>query len=167
MSVRTEFPGWRLAAHVDLPVLPADWRDALALRLGERPRRLGAWAELALYGARRCLDEAGEAALPPAARLRVLSLSGAQAAMRAGIAQVRGGALPMPFQFMQSQPALMLAALGRALGWRGDASFVLGRDPQALLRLALCGAAPEGLLFGRIEEDGPQLRTAWWRWVCG
>ena len=168
MNVIAPMPGWRLAAQVDLPALPADWRDALARRLGQRPRRIGVWAELALYGACRCLDECGEPVLPPAARVRVWSLSGPRSATQAGIGQVRAGALPMPFHFMQSQPALMLAALGQALGWRGDAGFVLGRDPQALLRLALAGAAPEGLLFGRVEEeeDGGRLRTAWQRWVA-
>ncbi|WP_038210066.1 hypothetical protein [Xenophilus azovorans] len=165
MNAIAPMPGWRLAAQVDLPALPADWRDALAQRLGQRPRRIGVWAELALYGACRCLDEAGEAALPPAARVRVWSLSGAQGAMRTGIGQVRAGLLPMPFHFMQGQPAMMLAALGQALGWRGDAAFVTGRDAQALLRLALAGAAPAGLLFGRVEEDGDRLRTAWQRWV--
>lgn len=36
--------------------VPSDWRDQLVLRLEQRPRRLGTWAELALYGALQCLD---------------------------------------------------------------------------------------------------------------
>ncbi len=51
-------------AHVAIDPLPADWRDQLAARLGARPRRLGAWTELAMFGALRCLDAAGETALP-------------------------------------------------------------------------------------------------------
>lgn len=35
--------------------LPADWRERLVARLGQRPRRLGTWTELALYGALECL----------------------------------------------------------------------------------------------------------------
>ena len=157
-------PGWRVASHVEADPPPLAWRDDLAKRLGHRPRRLGLWAELALYGACRCLDAAGERALPARARVRVASLSGAQSATRASVGQLRSG-LPMPFSFMQSQPALMLAALGQALAWQGDASFVVSRDPQALQRLALQGAGADGLLLGWVEEEGEALRTGWWRLV--
>jgi hypothetical protein len=83
-----------------------------------------------------------------------------------GLAQLDAG-LPMPFTFMQSQPALMLAEVGRCLDWQGDASFMLCRDPQRLLQLAKLGAAPEGLLFGMVEEerDDEPPRTEWWRLV--
>jgi hypothetical protein len=165
MNAAASSSNWRLAASVECVPDSNDWRDLLARQLGHRPRRLGLWAELALHGALSCLAQAGEATLPAAARLRVSSLSGAQVATRTGIAQVRAGRLPMPFDFMQSQPALMLAALGQALGWRGDGSFVIGREPEALMRTALRGAAPQGLLFGQVEQDGARLRTAWWRWV--
>lgn len=165
LNAPSSWPGWRLAASVELAPDSDAWRDALARRLGQRPRRLGLWAELALHGALGCLAQAGESTLPAAARLRVTSLSGAQAATRAGIGQVRAGRLPMPFDFMQSQPALMLAALGQAMGWRGDGSFVIAREPEALVRAALRGAAPQGLLFGQVEQEGACLRTAWWRWV--
>lgn len=37
-----------------------DWREALAHMLGAKPRRIGAWAELGLYGALTCMAEAGE-----------------------------------------------------------------------------------------------------------
>jgi len=76
----------------------------------------------------------GKANLAGGARLRVASLSGAQSATRASVGQLHTGAL-MPFAFMQSQPGLMLAALGQALGWQGDASFVVGRDAPELLLL--------------------------------
>ena len=42
---------WHTLAHHGAPP-PPDWRERLAVRLGKRPRRLGAWAELAVYGAR-------------------------------------------------------------------------------------------------------------------
>lgn len=158
--------GWRTVAHFVADPLPEAWRDDLAQRLGRRPRRVGLWTELAMYGARSCVDAAGEAALPAGARIRVASLRGAWSAMHAGLSQLDMG-LPMPFTFMQSQPALMLAEVGRCLEWQGDASFMLCRDPQRLLQLAKLGAARDGLLFGVVEEalDGTPARSEWWRLV--
>ncbi|QOF80865.1 hypothetical protein [Variovorax sp. 38R] len=159
-------PIWRTVAHVVAHPPPDDWRDALATRLGRRPRRVGLWTELAMYGARTCLDAAGEAALPAGARLRVTSQRGAWEATRAGLAQLDAG-LPMPFTFMQSQPALMLAEVGRCLDWQGDASFMLCRDLARPLALSQLGAGLDGLLFGVVEEaygDAPP-RTEWWRLV--
>jgi hypothetical protein len=158
-----DIPGWRLAAHVVADPPPPDWRNALAARLGERPRRIGVWAELALHGAWQCLDAAGESVLPTGARLRVASLSGSQSATRASLAQLRSG-LPMPFDFMQSQSGLMLAAVAKGLGWQGDASFMVCRSVPLLTRACLYGAGPEGLLLGWIEEEGDALRSEWWRW---
>ena len=155
---------WRVAAHFAADPPPVGWQAALAARLGERPRRIGIWAELAIHGARSCLDAAGEPVLPVGARLRVASLGGAMSATRTAVDQGARGLLPMPFTFMQSQPSQMLAAVGQALGWQGDASFVVGRDEDALLRLAQLGAGPAGLLYGRIEE-GSTLRSEWWRLV--
>lgn len=152
---------WRIRAHVLLDPLPPDWRDRLAQRLGERPRRIGAWAELALYGALLCLDEAHEAALPAAALLRVASLSGPMAAARAATQQAKSG-LPMPFTFMQSQASQMLAALSRHLAWQGDARFIVSRDRNQVLQLALQESGAAGLLFGWVEED---RCTEWWRFV--
>ena len=154
---------WRTLAHFLAEPPPPDWRDQLAARLGQRPRRIGPWAELALYGARQCLDAAGETALPPGVSLRVASLSSASGATQAGLEQCRSG-LPMPFTFMQSQPSQMLAALSQHLAWQGDASFMAGRDPQAVRHLAECEAGPAGLLFGWVEESDP-WRTEWWRLV--
>ncbi|MDM0115336.1 hypothetical protein QTI66_24520 [Variovorax sp. J22R133] len=156
--------GWRLVAHVVADPPPPGWREALAARLGARPRRIGVWAELALHGAWQCLDAAGEAALPPGARLRVASLSGPQSATRSSLVQLRSG-LPMPFEFMQSQPGLMLAALAKGLAWQGDASFMVCRDRPLLMRAALHGAGPDGLLLGWIEQEGDALRSEWWRCV--
>lgn len=155
---------WRTVAHVGAGAPPEDWRERLAARLGYRPRRVGAWTELAMYGARCCLDEAGEATLPAGARLRVGSLRGAWAATHAGLAQLDAGML-MPFTFMQGQPALMLAEVARCLGWQGDASFALGRDPAQVLRLAQVGAGSAGLLVGVVEEarNGEAARSEWWR----
>lgn len=159
-------PAWRTVAHVGADAPPEDWRDRLAERLGYRPRRVGLWTELAMYGARRCLDEAGEASLPAGTRLRVASLRGAWSATHAGLAQLDAGML-MPFTFMQGQPALMLAEVGRCLGWQGDASFALCRDPQRALQLAQCGAGSAGLLAGVVEEarNGEAARSEWWRLV--
>ncbi|BEP49569.1 hypothetical protein LJR260_003229 [Variovorax paradoxus] len=159
-------PAWRTVAHFSADPLPADWRDQLAHRLGRRPRRVGLWTELAMFGARRCLDAAGEAALPAGARLRVSSLRGAWGATHAGLAQLDAGML-MPFTFMQGQPALMLAEVGRCLEWQGDASFALCRDPQQLLQLSKLGAASAGLLVGVVEEErnGEKPRSEWWRLV--
>ena len=95
---------WHTLAHVVADPLPADWRDQLAKRLGQRPRRIGPWAELALYGARLCLDAAQEPALAAGAQMRVASLSGPVSAARTITEQARTGLL-MPFAFMQSQPS--------------------------------------------------------------
>ena len=150
---------WHTLAHVVVEPLPADWRDQLAQRIGQRPRRIGAWAELALYGARLCLDAAKEEALPAGAHLRIASLSGPRSATHAIVEQARSG-LPMPFTFMQSQPSQMLAAVSQHLAWQGDARFTLCRDRQDLLQLAQLESQAAGLLIGWVEED---LSTEWWR----
>jgi hypothetical protein len=151
--------GWQTLAHVVVDPLPADWREQLAQRLGQRPRRIGAWAELALHGARLCLDAADETTLPAGALLRVASLRGPLAATRAITEQARNG-LPLPFAFMQSQPSHMLAALSEHLGWQGDARFTLCRDKAAVLRLAKLECGPAGVLIGWVEED---QCAEWWR----
>ena len=152
---------WRTLAHESVDPPPADWRDQLAARLGQRPRRLGAWVELALFGARRCLDAAGEGALVDGALLRVASLGGPRGATRSVADQLRNG-LPLPVAFMQSQPGQMLAAMSLHLGWSGDASFIACRDRAALLRLAQGESGPAGLLIGWVEEGE---RCEWWRMV--
>jgi len=152
---------WRTVAHTVVHPSELGWRDQLAARLGQRPRRIGPWAELALHGARRCLDLADEPSLPAGACLRVASLSAASLATQACLDQCRSG-LPMPYSFMQSQPSQLLAALSQHLAWRGDASFTVGRDPAAVRRLAETEAGPQGLLLGWVEE-GEDARSEWWR----
>jgi hypothetical protein len=157
--------GWRTLAHQG-PGLPTDWHARLCTRLGQRPRRIGAWAEMALYGARACLDAAGEGRLPDGALLWVASLRGPVQATRAGIEQLGSGGT-LPFTFLQSQPSQMLAALCQHLRWDGDARFVLSRDALSLRRLAQLEVGPPGLLLGWVDEgtDGdPALgRSEWWR----
>lgn len=152
---------WRTVAHIIVDPIPPNWRDQLAERIGERPRRIGNWAELALYGARLCLDEAQERCLPAGAALRVASLSGPLSATREIITQSQTS-VPMPFAFMQSQPSQMLASLSRHLSWQGDARFTLCRDRQAVLQLAQQECGEIGLLIGWVEED---RCTEWWRMV--
>lgn len=153
---------WQTLAHLDLPV-PPDWHARLCERLKRRPRRIGGWAELALYGALGCLDLAEESTLPPGALLCVSSLRGPVSATQAAISQLADG-MPMPFSFLQSQPSQMLAALCQHLHWRGDARFVLSRDRAALLALAQREAGPAGLLLGWVDE-GASMRSEWVRMV--
>lgn len=150
-----------LKAHVALDPLPADWRDQLARRLGTRPRRIGGWAELALLGARLCLDAAQEEQLPAGTLLRVVGVHGPMGATRLVAEQATQG-LPLPFTFMQSQPSQTLAALSQHLGWQGDARYVLSRDAHATLQLAQLESGPAGLLIGTVTEDH---RTEWWRYT--
>lgn len=150
-----------LTSHVVLDPLPTDWRDQLARRLGTRPRRIGGWAELALFGARLCLDAAQEEQLPPGALLRLVGVHGPMGATRVVAEQATQG-LPLPFTFMQSQPSQTLAALSQHLGWQGDARYVLSRDAHATLQLTQLEAGPSGFLIGTVAED---LRTEWWRYT--
>jgi hypothetical protein len=153
--------GWRVLAHVRIDPPPTDWRDQLARQLGERPRRIGPWAELALYGARACLDAAQEDRLPSNVSLRVASLTATCATVKTVAEQARAG-VPMPFTFMQSQPSQTLAALSRHLGWQGDARFIAARSREAVLQLALAESGSDGLMLGWVEED---RCSEWWRLV--
>ena len=150
-----------LAHHGTQP--PEDWRERLCTRLGQRPRRLGLWAELALFGAIQCLDDANEPRLAPNALLFVASMRGPVMATRAAIEQLRVG-MPMPFTFLQSQPSQMVGALCQHLRWRGDARFVLSRDPAALLRLVQRESGAAGFFLGWVDE-GASPRSEWWRMV--
>lgn len=152
--------------------LPADWRDQLATRLGTRPRRIGLWAEVALFGARRCLDDVGIDRLPSNAVVRVTSSHGPVEALALVGRAYEEGLLPMPFDFLQSQPSQMLAALSLHLQWRGDASFVALDDWAPMLARVhqeagvLRQRAEEadqpwvGLLLGRVDL-GPTPRSQW------
>lgn len=140
---------WRIAGRALL--LPDDWRARLVARLGARPRRLGVHAELALFGALEALADAGETTLPADALVRVCSMKGPVGAIGAVLDEAQSD-LPLPFGFLQSQPSQMLAALAAALGWQGDAAFVVMRDPLALTALAAAQAGSRGLLLGWVEE---------------
>ena len=131
---------------------PADWRAQLTRMLGAKPRRIGVWAELGLYGALRCMADTGETTLPQDALLMLASRRGAYAVTDTVLGQMRDD-LPMPLAFLQTQPSQLLALLAAQMGWQGHACFVAGAEPQALLRLA--AAQADNVLLGWVEEmDG-------------
>lgn len=143
---------------------PDDWRAQLAARLGERPRRIGPWVELALYGALRCLDDAGESHLPDAATLNLATIRGPDLALRATLQEARDG-LPLPIGFLTSQPSQALPALARHLDWCGDGRCQASADPVTTLDFACSDAGPAGLLAGWVDEQDP-LHSLWLRLVA-
>lgn len=151
---------WRITGR-QFAVPPEDWRAQLAARLGERPRRLGAWVELALWGASQCLDQAGENQLPAQALLTLSSLKGPDIALRNALAQAVEG-VPMPITFLNSQPAQALPALGQYLGWQGNGRCLTTREPFLALLLACLEAAEGGVLAGWVDEDAPGM-SVWLR----
>lgn len=133
---------------------PADWREQLAQMLGAKPRRIGTWAELGLYGALRCMADAGEVTLPQDAQILMGSRRGTYAATAIVLDQLRDD-LPMPLAFLQTQPSQLLALLAAQMDWKGHACFVAGSEPGALMRLAAVQAGNGGVLFGWVDEmDG-------------
>ncbi|MDR7306085.1 hypothetical protein [Rhodoferax saidenbachensis] len=138
------------ARYVAQPVA-ADWRERLASHLGSRPRRLGRWAELGLYGALECLAADGESTLAEHAALVLSSQHGPALAMRSALAQVHED-LPLPLTFLQTQPSQLLATLSAYLGWSGDARFITHPDPFAVLALATALSHADGLLVGWVDE---------------
>ena len=130
---------------------PADWRDKLAQLLGAKPRRIGTWAELGLYGAMRCMADAGEKTLPPDAILLLTSQRGTYAATNAALAQMRDD-LPLPLTFLQTQPSQLLALLAVQMDWTGHACFLAGAQSKDLLRLAAAQAGDGGVLLGCVDE---------------
>ncbi|MFA9439697.1 hypothetical protein ACDA63_08680 [Uliginosibacterium sp. sgz301328] len=149
-----------IGRHLD--ATPPDWRDRLAARLGERPRRLGTWTELALYGALRCVDDAAESAMPADAVLRLCSRRATASPTHQALMQAQDG-LPMPFTFLQSQTSQTLAALAGRLAWRGDAVFLASPHAEDAFALACQAAGPTGVLFGVLEED--PLLSHWVRLI--
>lgn len=145
---------WRITGRYLAEPPPADWRPRLAERLGHRPRRLGTWAELALFGALECLAGAGETTLPSDALLSVASLRGPNAALLDALREAREG-LPLPIGFLNSQPSQLLPALARYLAWQGDGRCLTTRDPADALRLGVLEAGPAGALLGWVDEAGP------------
>ena len=140
---------------------PADWREQLTARLGGKPRRIGIWAELGLYGALLCMADAGETQLPEQASMLVSSQHGPVTAMWSAFEQACEG-LPMPLTFLQTQPSQLLATLAAQLSWRGDARFVTHEDTLSLLRLAAAQNNRDGLLLGWVDETGGS-RSVWLR----
>lgn len=133
---------------------PSDWRDQLARMLGAKPRRIGTWAELGLYGALRCMADAGEKTLPQDAQIWLGSRRGTYAATATVLDQLRED-LPMPLAFLQTQPSQLLVLLAAQIDWKGHACFVAGAEPLALLRLAGVQAGKGGALLGWVDEmDG-------------
>jgi hypothetical protein len=133
---------------------PADWREQLAQLLGAKPRRIGNWAELGLYGAMLCLADAGEKSLQLDATLMLTSRRGTYAAAGIALAQMRDG-LPMPLTFLQTQPSQLLALLAAQMDWSGHACFSATAQPQDLLRLASAQMGQGGVLLGCVDEtDG-------------
>jgi hypothetical protein len=156
---------YRIRARCAAPPA-ADWREQLAARLGGRPRRIGRWAELGLYGALQCMDRGGEGALPAHAAVVLSSQHGPAFSMREALGQVREG-LPQPLTFLQIQPSQLLATLSAQLHWCGDARFVTQPDPLAVLDLALAMAEgqADGLLLGwvnELDELGSQCESSQW-----
>ena len=151
---------WRITGRL-FATPPADWRVQLATRLGQRPRRIGAWVELALWGARQCLDQAGEENLPAGALLSLSSLKGPDIALRNALEQAVEG-IPMPIIFLNSQPSQALPALAQYLGWQGNGRCLTTRDPVLALQLACLEAGREGVLVGWVEEDAPG-KSIWLR----
>ncbi len=132
----------------------ADWREQLAQILGAKPRRIGIWAELGLYGALRCLVDAGEKTLPAEAQIWLGSRRGTYVATDIVLKQLRED-LPMPLAFLQTQPSQLLALLAAQMDWKGHACFVAGAEPEAILRLAAAQAGEDGMLLGWLDEmDG-------------
>lgn len=140
---------------------PAGWREQLAQMLGAKPRRIGTWAEMGLYGALSCMADAGETKLVPEAQIWLGSRRGTYAATAIVLEQLRDD-LPMPLVFLQTQPSQMLALLAARLDWNGHACFIAGAEPRALLRLAAAQAGEGGMLLGWVDEmDGGS--TNWLR----
>lgn len=152
---------WRIAGRHFAAPPPADWRPQLATRLGHRPRRIGEWVELALFGARQCLDDAGEVDLPAGALLSLSSLHGPDIALRTALQQACNS-VPMPIAFLSSQPSQALPALAKYLGWQGNGRCLTTRAPGLALRLACLEAGTDGMLLGWVDEDAPG-KSIWLR----
>ncbi len=152
---------WEITGRTMTDILPDDWREQLATRLGQRPRRIGILAELALYGALDCLAGANETTLPKDDVLRVCSLRGPTSAISQVLKQNRED-LPMPFSFLQSQTSQLLPALAHALNWQGDAGVILARNALDLATLAGHQAGTNGMLLGWVEETEP-CQSYWLR----
>ena len=154
---------WKISGQTSADTLPDNWREQLAIRLGQRPRRIGLLAELALYGALDCLAGANETTLAKDDVLRVCSLRGPTSAIAQVLKQNQQD-LPMPFSFLQSQTSQILPALANALNWQGNAAVILSRNAMDLATLAGHQAGNNGMLLGWVEEAEP-YQSYWLRLV--
>lgn len=141
--------------------LPDGWPEQLTALLGAKPRRMGEWAQMALYGALSCVERARDKSLLRAAgQLVLLSRRGTKTATTHALAEMQEG-LPMPLTFLQTQPSQLLASLVNVMGWQGGAVFLGGADPVQALWL-VSAQIPEGgaVLLGvaEVEEGG---RSDW------
>jgi hypothetical protein len=142
---------FHISGRCVLPTPPADWREQLAALLGSKPRRIGAWAELGLYGALLCMEDAGEATLPPDALVMLTSRHGIYTATSTALEQMRSD-LPMPLTFLQTQPSQLLALLAARMDWTGNACFFAHAHLKDLLRLAAAQTEAGGALLGCVDE---------------
>ena len=152
---------WTITGRQFAAPPPANWRAHLAMRLGHRPRRIGEWAELALWGARQCLDQAQEADLSANALLSLSSLHGPDIALRAALEQAKDD-VPLPIAFLGSQASQVLPTLAHYLGWQGNGRCSSTRDPVQALHLACLESRAGGLLIGWVDEDAPGM-SLWLR----
>ena len=130
---------------------PVDWREQLTQLLGAKPRRIGTWAELGLYGALNCMADAGEKTLPLDAILLLTSRRGTYAATSAALTQMHDD-LPMPLTFLQTQPSQLLALLAAQMDWIGHACFFADAQLRDLLGLATAQMGGGGALLGCVDE---------------
>lgn len=142
---------------------PANWREQLIQLMGSNPRRIGKWAELGLYGALRCMADAGEETLPSDALLLLTSRRGTYVAADAALEQMHDDSL-MPLTFLQTQPSQLLASLSAQLNWTGNACFFATSAPRNLLRIAAAQAGAGGALLGCVDETSGGV-TSWLRLI--
>jgi hypothetical protein len=152
---------WHIKGRYIADPPPSDWRELLATRLGQRPRRASPWVELALFGAVQCIDAAGEKKLSNSALLSLCSIHGPYIALRTALVQAREDAL-LPIAFLSSQPSQVLPVLAQHLGWSGNGRGMATRDPALALRMAALEAGDAGMLIGWVEENGPG-KSIWLR----
>jgi hypothetical protein len=144
---------WLVTGRFDVAPLPDGWREELTRLLGAKPRRIGTWAEMVLYGALRCMADAGESTLPADAVLMLASRQGTRAATKTALGQMKDD-LPMPLAFLQTQPSQALALLAERLAWRGQACFFAGDELAKVRPLAEAMAGGGGILLGQVDDDG-------------
>lgn len=154
---------WQILGRCIASPPPADWRERLLARLHSRPRRLGSWCELGLFGALECLADAGEDSLPDHARLSVATRYGPDQALLGALRSAAEDGLPMPMAFLQSQPGQLVAHFSAATGWLGDGRMLACRQPIDALRLSCGAAGASELLLGWLDEREAEACSLWLR----